>query len=552
MGDSHKKQKTSKDNGSSNRKKKQISSTVLGRDLQQLDFYNIIAQKSADIFTIFDMDFNIIYVSPSIKKILGFTPQESKKRKIDQILTPNSLQSALNVYSEEMEKEKAANVDPDRNRILELEHYCKDGSTRWLEVNFSMIRDAQHKPVGILAVSRDVSELKDITNQLKESEEQFRILVETAKEGIWRIDSSGINTYVNKAMASMLGYSQEEMIGRQIFDFMFEDDIPVLKERIKTRREKGIADVYEDRRKRKDGSELWCLVSGQPIMDEKGNYIGSFAMYTDITARKKAEEKIAEYSKMLKNVIEATQTGTWKWNIQTGALIINEMWAHLLGYTLEELSPISIKTWERLTYPDDLKKSYEDLVNHYTGEKPYYECEIRMKHKQGHWVWILTKGEVIEWTTDRQPLMIYGTHTDITHFKETEKALKESQQLLNNIMDTIPVRVFWKDKSFRYIGCNRPFAVDAGFEKPEDIIGKTDYDMGWRNEAELYRKDDEEVIETGIPKIGYEEPQTVPDGSNMWIRTSKIPLRSGNDIIGVLGTYEDITAKKLADEKLKE
>ncbi|HOE20923.1 MAG TPA: PAS domain S-box protein, partial [Spirochaetota bacterium] len=377
-------------------------------------------------------------------------------------------------------------------------------------------------------------------------------LVETAKEGIWRIDSNCITTYVNMAMAAMLGYVPEEMIGRQIFEFMFADDIPVLKERIKTRREKGIADVYEDRRKRKDGSELWCLVSGQPIMDEKGNYIGSFAMYTDITARKKAEEKIAEYSKMLKNVIEATQTGTWKWNIQTGALIINEMWAHLLGYTLEELSPISIKTWERLTYPDDLKKSYEDLVNHYTGEKPYYECEIRMKHKQGHWVWILTKGEVIEWTPDRQPLMIYGTHTDINHFKETEKALKESQQLLNNIMDTIPVRVFWKDKSFRYIGCNRPFAVDAGFEKPEDIIGKTDYDMGWRNEAELYRKDDEEVIETGIPKIGYEEPQTVPDGSNMWIRTSKIPLRSGNDIIGVLGTYEDITAKKLADEKLKE
>lgn len=552
MSDSHKKQKTSKHDGTSNRKKKQISSTVSERDLQQLDFYKIIAHKSADIFTILDMDFNVVFASPSIEKILGFTPLESKKRKIDQIFTPNSLQLALNVYSEEMKKEKAGNVDPDRNRILELEHYCKDGSTRWLEVNFSMIRDAQHKPVGILAVSRDVSELKDITNQLKESEEQYRILVETAKEGIWRIDSNNVTTYVNAAMADMLGYSQEEMIGRQIFDFMFEDDIPVLKERIKIKRVKGIAEVYEDRRKRKDGSELWCIVSGQPVMDEKGNHIGSFAMYTDITDRKKAEEKIAKYSTMLENVIEATQTGTWQWNLQTGALIINEMWAHLLGYTLEELSPISIKTWERLTYPDDVKKAYEDLVNHYTGEKPYYECEIRMKHKQGHWVWILTKGEVIEWTPDRQPLMIYGTHTDITHFKETEQALKESRQLLNTIIDTIPVRVFWKDKSLRYIGCNKPFAVDAGFENPDGIIGKTDYDMCWRSEAELYRMDDKEVIETGIPKINYEEPETAPDGNKLWIRTSKIPLRSGDEIIGVLGTYEDITAKKLADEKLKE
>ncbi|HOM86764.1 MAG TPA: PAS domain S-box protein [Spirochaetota bacterium] len=552
MSDSHKKQKTSKHDGTSNRKKKQISSTVSGRDLQQLDFYNIIAQKSADIFTIFDMDFNIIFVSPSIEKILGFTPQEHKKRKLDQILTPDSLQSAFNVYAEEMEKEKAGNVDPDRNRIMELEHYCKDGSTRWLEVNLSMIRDAQLKPLGILAVSRDVSELKDITNQLKESEKQYRILVETAKEGIWRIDSNNVTTYVNAAMADMLGYAQKEMIGRPIFDFMFEDDIPVLKERIETRRVIGIADVYEDRRKRKDGSELWCIVSGQPIMDEKGKYIGSFAMYTDITDRKKAEEKIAEYSTMMENVIEATQTGTWQWNLQTGALIINEMWAHLLGYTLEELSPISIKTWEMLTHPDDVKKAYEDLVNHYTGEKPYYECEIRMKHKQGHWVWILTKGEVIEWTPDRQPLMIYGTHTDITHFKETEQALKESRQLLNNVINTIPVRVFWKDRNLRFLGCNKHFAVDAGFEKTEDIIGKTDYDMGWRSEAELYRMDDKEVIETGIPKIGYEESQTAPDGSNLWIRTSKIPLRLGDEIIGVLGTYEDITAKKLADEKLKE
>lgn len=404
----------------------------------------------------------------------------------------------------------------------------------------------------IQAIVRDITERKKAEKALLLSEQQYRILVETAKEGIWKIENH-ITTYVNKAMADMLGYTQEEMVGRSIFDFMFEEDIPILQKRLQEKRAKGIDEVYEDRRKKKDGSELWAIVSAKAIIDEEGKYIGSFALYTDITERKKAEHRLAEYSKKLENVIEATNAGTWEWNVQTGETVFNEIWANMLGYTLQELSPVSLKTWEMLTHPDDLQKAYSLLQKHFSGELPLYECEIRMRHKSGKWIWVLDKGQVVSWTADGKPLMMYGTHINITRLKETETALQQSKLFIKNVLDTIPVRVFWKDKNLHYLGCNRPFAQDAGFNNPEELTGKTDYDMVWANEAEFYRADDRSVIETGVPKLGYEEPQTTPDGNTIWLRTSKMPLKDENGaIIGVLGTYEDITEKKKAEQQIKE
>jgi len=129
----------------------------------------------------------------------------------------------------------------------------------------------------------------------------------------------------------------------------------------------------------------------------------------------------------------------------------------------------------------------------------------------------------------------------------------ESRQMLSQVLNTVPVRVFWKDKDLRYMGCNEPFSRDAGFSAPADLVGKTDFEMGWKEQAELYRADDRKVIETGVPKIGYEEPQTTPDGKRIWLRTSKIPLRdTDGTTAGILGTYEDITNTKLAEEALRE
>lgn len=132
------------------------------------------------------------------------------------------------------------------------------------------------------------------------------------------------------------------------------------------------------------------------------------------------------------------------------------------------------------------------------------------------------------------------------------EALK-SGALLQTVLERAPVRVFWKDRESRFLGCNSLFAQDAGYTRPAQLIGKSDFEMSWKDQAELYCADDSAVMESGIAKLNYDEPQSTPDGRTIWLRTSKVPLSDTEtgDIIGVLCIYEDITERKAAEEELR-
>jgi PAS domain S-box-containing protein len=137
------------------------------------------------------------------------------------------------------------------------------------------------------------------------------------------------------------------------------------------------------------------------------------------------------------------------------------------------------------------------------------------------------------------------------HVRAVE-ALRHSRLVLEGIFHAIPVRVFWKDLNLVYVGCNEAFAQDAGLAAPSDIAGKDDFQMVWREQAELYRDDDRRVIESGTARLLIEEPQTTPEGNTITLLTSKLPLRdAGGAIIGVLGTYMDITHRKMVEEELE-
>ncbi len=134
-----------------------------------------------------------------------------------------------------------------------------------------------------------------------------------------------------------------------------------------------------------------------------------------------------------------------------------------------------------------------------------------------------------------------------------EDTVRESKQMIEGIINAIPARVFWKDKQLVYLGCNAVFARDAGFDDSKDIIGKNDYQMGWREQAELYRGDDRQVIESGCAKLLIEEPMTSPAGEILTLLTSKLPLRNAKgEINGILGTYLDISDRKRAETALQE
>ncbi|MBV5328254.1 MAG: PAS domain S-box protein [Chlorobium sp.] len=130
--------------------------------------------------------------------------------------------------------------------------------------------------------------------------------------------------------------------------------------------------------------------------------------------------ELQEERQLLAGIISGTNVGTWEWNIQTGKTLFNERWAVIVGYTLEELSPTSVDTWMNLVHPDDYIICSNLLKKHFIGNLDYYDCEFRMKHKEGNWVWVLARGKVATFTIDGKPLLMLGTHQDITRRKQAE------------------------------------------------------------------------------------------------------------------------------------
>jgi len=144
---------------------------------------------------------------------------------------------------------------------------------------------------------------------------------------------------------------------------------------------------------------------------------------------------IKENEQRLAMALQGTNAGLWDWDLHTNVLTINEIWAHLLGYEPEELTPVTIETWERLTHPEDLKRARKALMIHFKDETVPYDLEIRMQHKDGHWVWLMNRGKVVSRTKTGHPLRMIGTHVDITPWKEAENALLSSEKRYRSLFE---------------------------------------------------------------------------------------------------------------------
>ncbi len=378
----------------------------------------------------------------------------------------------------------------------------------------------------------------------------FRSLAENALDGIVISNPQGIVIYANRAAHEMYGYDVGalEMIGIPSRDTWPEDLLSQVGALVGgddwARRGGWSADL---RQKRKDGSEFEAHISSFSIFDETGALVGLAASVRNITAQKRAEEVLRQSEEKFSKVFLASPDAISFSRMSDGLFYdANNGFATVLGYAPDEVkgkTALELGLWvhpeERARFVAHLQKS---------GQSQTIETEFR--RKDGTIIKVMLSGAPVEFGGEACFVAIIR---DITEQKQAQTALRRSQQMLQQVIDTIPVRVFWKDRNLVYLGCNRLFAEDAGLTSPDQIIGKDDYAMTWRDQAELYRADDASVIESGTPKINYEEPQTTPDGSTIWLRTSKIPmLDTDGSIMGVLGTYDDITERKQAEETIRQ
>jgi len=155
--------------------------------------------------------------------------------------------------------------------------------------------------------------------------------------------------------------------------------------------------------------------------------------------RKQSALELAQTKERLQLALEGSAIGLWDWTVPTGELTVNDRWVEMLGYTVEELAPISTQTWEQLTHPDDVQEAYKLLQKHFRHEIPIYEFELRMRHKSGGWFWVLSKGKVTAWDAQGNPLRVTGTHSDINDRKRLELRLSLQSNILERISKAEPL-----------------------------------------------------------------------------------------------------------------
>jgi two-component system cell cycle sensor histidine kinase/response regulator CckA len=278
-------------------------------------------------------------------------------------------------------------------------------------------------------------ELRRTQGELEASRARYFDLYDLAPVGYCTLSEEGLILEANLSAAALLGVDRGALVTQPISRFVLPEDQDIYYLHRMKLFKTGEPQVCELRLLRRDGTPIWAHLEATAAQDAGGAPVCRVVL-SDVTERRQAEEALRESKEQLACAIEGSGVGLWDWDIEANEVVRNERWANMLGYALAELSPASLDSWARLCHPDDLLGSDELVMRHLAGESPIYECEARMRHKDGHWVWVLDRGKVTERDGEGRPIRMTGTHLDITDRKHAEeerlaleRRLQQSQKL---------------------------------------------------------------------------------------------------------------------------
>jgi PAS domain S-box-containing protein len=431
-------------------------------------------------------------------------------------------------------------------------------------------------------LERELAERKAGEEKLRQSEQRYRRLVDTASEGIWELDEHYTTTLVNRRMAEMLGYEPQEMVGRKLGEFLFADDAASLPERI-TARNQGLTERYQQRYRHKDGRAVWMYVSATSVRDAEHRFMGSFAMLMDITERKQAEEALRQTAGYLAETQRLSHTGTFVSDEKTKPLFWSEEHFRIFGFDPQQGLPTLDQALRRI-HPEDLDKvlrAFEkaihgkaDTVIEYRVVLP--DGTVRHTYAQGHPV-LNANGELVE---------IVGTTVDITerkraedelhkhreHLEELVKQRTEELVVLNQLvygsLESADVGAWWID--FREPDtCHALDNTARMLGLKPDPTGQKAYKLSVWNKMQtdtaIVFPDYAPVIDQTLESFGgaisgkYENfravhPLAMPDGSIKWLDSrAEVAQRDEQGHARLMtGTLIDITKLKRAEADLAE
>ena len=511
--------------------------------------YRLLADNATDVIWTANMKWQITHVSPSIKRLLGYTVEEMKRLAIKDILTPDSLKQAGKLIRNQMDIMTPRSQHPPMS--LTLEHVRKDGSTLWAEVMLSFLWDKDGKLREVLGVSRDITERKKAEEALRESEEELQAIFDSSMNGIALLDLEGRVIRVNKRVLEVGGYDTEDISGKPLD--LLKMFTPESIERMSSVRDMILSGkegtAFECELYTKSGTKMSLEINVGPFL-LKGQLFGIVAVMRDITERKRAEEALRESEERFRTVFEGTSLGIALVDFNGKALSINPAFERMTGYNMEEFKEIEGSL--KYLHPDDAMTDANLYIELLKGKREDYTVDKRYIRKDGGVIWGRQTLSVVR-SAEGKPIYFVAMVEDITERKRMEDALRDSEEKYRLYFENASDVIYSLDPKGTILSMSPVVEKMLGY-KPEELIGKNIFESNLQTpetmEKALFNISRVLAGEHGLPTEG---EFIAKDGTRILGEISGAPIFSSDGkVIAIVCVGRDITERKKADEALRE
>ncbi|MEB3231243.1 MAG: PAS domain S-box protein [Leptolyngbyaceae bacterium] len=501
--------------------------------------YRKLMEGASDAILVATLQGQILEGNALAEQLLGYTQNELRQLHFTQLHPPEELATVQRGFGAEM---------------VETLVLCRDGRTKPVEIT-SGVFTINGKSL-VQGIFRDISQRKTAERALH-AENTFRqLILEHLTEGLCVCHPTPDFPFVqftvwNAQMERITGYTQAEINQRGWYQTLYPD--PAVRQRaiarMETMRQGDHIQAEEWTIRHRDGGDRTIAITTTLLQTAPGES-HVLAVMQDITDRQQTEQDHQRLLQELTGFKRGLDQATVVTITDTKGVITyaNQKFVELSGYSEAEL----IGQTHRLVNSNTHSPSFFQDLWRTIRQGEIWRGEVCNRAKDGRPYWLDTT--IVPFVdADGKPERYLAIRLDITEQKEARLALQESQQFLKTVLDTVPLRVFWKDRELRYLGANAQFLQDAALSSAAELVGKSDFDLPWGDtDAAAYRLDDGSVIRRGEAKLGILETQHQQDGTEIWVETNKLPLRNlAGAIIGVLGTYQDVTERRNADITLR-
>ncbi len=493
----------------------------LQRETERL---SLLGRHMTNLVVIADTDQRIEWVNSAFEQRTGWTLEEVRGRRPQEVSR-----------GPETDASASAEIDVALSKLAavrrEILNYTRDGSTYWVDVQIFPIFESCGQHTGYVSIETDITlrkqqdaELERLAQDANNARTRLEMAVEALPDGFAYYDADERLVLCNERYKACYPDAADRMSpGAHVAEIFHTTPahhaVPA---------QTAVNEAWQD-------GNRWMRIVERTTPD--GGRVG---MHIDVTELKNAEQRLSA-------IIDAAELGTWEWTLSTGENLINARWAEIVGYTLAELSPLTIAVWRNLVHPEDLAAAEHLLEGILSGTGGQFEYELRMRHKEGHWVWIISRGRVIQRAADGHPEVMAGVHIDIS-------ALKRAEQRLGDIIDASSAGTWELDLESGVKHVNERWADMLGYSRSE--LAKQP-DFGFRtlihpDDLHILEKQHSEVLARGADGFANEIRMRHRAGHWVWVLSRGRVV--GRDATGkplkVAGIHLDISERKQLESDL--